>query len=523
LTFAVRSGTGVQTVTGVSDADGTFVGKVFLFQSGYAALNTLTSGSAPTNRYMDVRGVDNGSVRSAFSVVDVYSIFNFKDVYGSQSLGDYSLIDTAGTVQRTAKITDIRAGEFDLTYVTNTRTGDDVLVTVFGGDDLDVAFTGSTNGAKTTPSKPQGFVSIYVPPPSASGGTATSAGGQNVAWGFATRDGVYGASALGVAAQGNNFSAQLTTAWSAVVDQALGTIISAPTVSAWGDTSFTIADNSGGVATAVPLAFCGDLIRCVGGAETQPVSTGLQTIDVGISAKAVLFLGTGYPVSAAVQSPVGQSVHGWAAGSTQHGFWSGESENGNTGPSTGARYLSNSSVLRFATPAGSSTTFGSIASVSSINTDGTVVVDWTAVDGTARQFLWFAIGEDIPPPPPNPTPIYRTREVVRRRLRRAPIVWSEKGGLQTRVRINLFAVDMQPGVGTADTPDPLVMIRASKDGGFTWSNERRVSAGRVGEYFDRINTWRWGQGREWVFEVACTDPVTWNLIGAYFDAEPGES
>jgi hypothetical protein len=67
------------------------------------------------------------------------------------------------------------------------------------------------------------------------------------------------------------------------------------------------------------------------------------------------------------------------------------------------------------------------------------------------------------------------------------------------------------------------MIRASKDGGFTWSNERRVSAGRIGEYFDRINTWRWGQGREWVFEVSCTDPVLWNLIGAYFDAEGGES
>ncbi len=155
-------------------------------------------------------------------------------------------------------------------------------------------------------------------------------------------------------------------------------------------------------------------------------------------------------------------------------------------------------------------------------TDGLVTLTFAETDGTAPQIVWFAVGLEIVVPP-TPTPVFRTREVVRRRLRRAPIVWSEKNGLQTRVRINLFAVDMQPGVGTADTPDPLVMIRASKDGGFTWSNERRVSAGRVGEYFERINTWRWGQGREWVFEVACTDPVTWNLIGAYFDAEVGES
>jgi hypothetical protein len=155
--------------------------------------------------------------------------------------------------------------------------------------------------------------------------------------------------------------------------------------------------------------------------------------------------------------------------------------------------------------------------------DTTAVLNWTTVDTTARQIIWFAIGEAIVPPPPPPTPIYRTREVVRRRLRRAPIVWSEKGGLQTRVRINLFAVDMQPGVGTSDTPDPLVMIRASKDGGFTWGNERRLTAGRVGEFFNRINAWQWGQGRDWVFEVSCTDPVLWNLVGAYLDAEGGEN
>ncbi len=123
--------------------------------------------------------------------------------------------------------------------------------------------------------------------------------------------------------------------------------------------------------------------------------------------------------------------------------------------------------------------------------------------------------------PPTPSPVYHLRDVVRRRLRRAPIVWSEQKGIQTRVRVNLFAVDVQPGVGTSGSPDPMVMVRASRDGGRTWGSERQLSAGRVGRYVQRLNAWQWGSGRQWVFEISCTDPVLWNVVGAYLDAEGG--
>jgi len=125
--------------------------------------------------------------------------------------------------------------------------------------------------------------------------------------------------------------------------------------------------------------------------------------------------------------------------------------------------------------------------------------------------------------PPTPSPVYHLRDVVRRRLRRAPIVWAEKQGIQTRVRVDLFAVDVQPGVGTAGSPNPVVMVRASRDGGRTWGSERQLSAGRVGRYVQRLNAWRWGSGRQWVFEISCTDPVLWNVVGAYLDAEGGTS
>ncbi len=122
---------------------------------------------------------------------------------------------------------------------------------------------------------------------------------------------------------------------------------------------------------------------------------------------------------------------------------------------------------------------------------------------------------------PTPSPVYHLRDVVRRRLRRAPIVWKEDKGIQTRVRVNLFAIDLQPGVGTRESPDPVVMVRASKDGGRTWGDERQLAAGKVGRYVKRLNAWQWGSGRQWVFEISCTDPVLWNVIGAYLDAEGG--
>jgi hypothetical protein len=135
----------------------------------------------------------------------------------------------------------------------------------------------------------------------------------------------------------------------------------------------------------------------------------------------------------------------------------------------------------------------------------------------------FVLPVALVSPVPEAEPVYHIRQLVRRRVRRAPIVWAEKSGLQTLVRVNLFAVDMQPGVGDSEVAEPVVMIKASKDGGRTWSNERQLSAGRVGEYTKRINAWRWGSGRQWVFEIACTDAVTWYLVNALLDAEPGRN
>ena len=79
----------------------------------------------------------------------------------------------------------------------------------------------------------------------------------------------------------------------------------------------------------------------------------------------------------------------------------------------------------------------------------------------------------------------------------------------------LVVTDLITGV----TPggDPQVMLRISNDGGKTWVAESWRSAGKVGEYLQRVDWNRLGCARRRVFEVSVTDPVSWRIIGAYLE------
>src|SRR5678815_5180232 len=123
LTFPVRSGTGTQTVTGVEDEDGPFVGTFFFFQSAYAALNTVTATNWPDNMFASNTGIDFLTVRSAGSFAG--ASFGFKDAGSGASLGDYSIIDyTAqpsfgGVINRAGKVTSSTSGQFNIDFALN--------------------------------------------------------------------------------------------------------------------------------------------------------------------------------------------------------------------------------------------------------------------------------------------------------------------------------------------------------------------------------------------------------------------
>jgi hypothetical protein len=109
-----------------------------------------------------------------------------------------------------------------------------------------------------------------------------------------------------------------------------------------------------------------------------------------------------------------------------------------------------------------------------------------------------------------------------RRLRTTQCIDAPNG---ERVFYQSMQVDMETGVGlaTGQGSAPLLMLRYSDDGGHTWSNERTVSVGAVGEYGARAIFRRLGMGRNRVWSVSMTDPVKFAILGAYSSFEKGAS
>jgi len=100
-----------------------------------------------------------------------------------------------------------------------------------------------------------------------------------------------------------------------------------------------------------------------------------------------------------------------------------------------------------------------------------------------------------------------------RRLRSARHINKER----ERISFTSFELDMERGLGTATGQgvDPQMMLRISKDGGYSWSGESWVSAGKIGDYTARAKWFRLGLGDDWVFEVSMTDPVPAHIVEAY--------
>lgn len=86
-------------------------------------------------------------------------------------------------------------------------------------------------------------------------------------------------------------------------------------------------------------------------------------------------------------------------------------------------------------------------------------------------------------------------------------------------------IDCESGVGinTGQGSNPQMMLRWSDDGGHTWSNERWVSMGKIGEYFARAIFRRLGMTlklRDRVYEISGTDPVKVAIMGAELYVTP---
>lgn len=75
------------------------------------------------------------------------------------------------------------------------------------------------------------------------------------------------------------------------------------------------------------------------------------------------------------------------------------------------------------------------------------------------------------------------------------------------------------GPQTGQGSNPLLMLRYSNDGGYTWSNELTESIGAVGNYNKRVIFRALGTELEWQFEISFSDPIPHSIsqITAQFD------
>jgi hypothetical protein len=86
---------------------------------------------------------------------------------------------------------------------------------------------------------------------------------------------------------------------------------------------------------------------------------------------------------------------------------------------------------------------------------------------------------------------------------------------EANIVIGNLQVVCEPGVGLESGADPQMMLRTSKDGGFTWTPEMTRTMGVQGQYKGRT---RWnrpcGSARDLVFEVSVSDPVKRVIVKA---------
>lgn len=390
LVTAKGTGAGVQTITSINDADD---GLPFVGKFGWVIAGFLTNGTFVPWFNFD-HGFDDGTTHFGSGAGEIEQ---FGSRIASGGSGNRSILDVSGNaffggdIFRKAYISAFRSGEADITYDTNDRTGDVFLLVILGGDDLSVQLGTGALGANATGFEPKGvlFKDNTV--------TATSpvvSGGAYPYFGFAAVDGNAGDLAIGMDSPGfvNGRYQRIDKAASTLVagGPVLGNEV---TVSAWGATSFTLA----GAALNPPYAaFGGDEIRAACGNGTQPVTTGAFNVETGIACKIFVAASFGKVAGTTVDTGEIEVAIGFFDGHNQACYWGGESAGAL--PLNGAKYLNNTNLLVFSTPAaGASVVNSHLTGVSISSASGRVGLNWDAVDGTQRQWFWFALGTGVGP------------------------------------------------------------------------------------------------------------------------------
>lgn len=79
------------------------------------------------------------------------------------------------------------------------------------------------------------------------------------------------------------------------------------------------------------------------------------------------------------------------------------------------------------------------------------------------------------------------------------------------IKFNWLNIDIRTGIRVPDGTNPQLVLRWSDDGGHTFSDERIIAAGRLGDTaqtvkFNRLGMTRRFSGSDRIFELSSTDP-----------------
>ena len=242
------------------------------------------------------------------------------------------------------------------------------------------------------------------------------------------------------------------------------------------------------------------------------------------------YTGIDFGISVALVSVVADAAPAWV-GSVESGVSSAQLSTAITGDvfrvsvdSNVVTYWKNGTLL--ATSAGTPTfpllvdmSMMSVgAAVEDAEIDGTVVSVQLTDTSTSDVYAWaWDFGDGTTSALQNPNHSFTVDGTYVVTLRAT----SSKGTVSTsKVFTFVDGVLTVTDLITGQTPgaDPQVMLRISNDGGKTWVAESWRSAGRVGEYLQRVDWNRLGCARRRVFEISVTDPVPWRVVNAFLES-----
>lgn len=84
-----------------------------------------------------------------------------------------------------------------------------------------------------------------------------------------------------------------------------------------------------------------------------------------------------------------------------------------------------------------------------------------------------------------------------------------------------FELDMESGHDMPGGVEPSAVLAYSDNGGKTWSNNKTVGIGKIGEYLTRVIWRQLGQFRQRQVKVTISDPIPVVVMGAYAEVEGG--